>query len=147
MLVEPLAEKQAPASVIDAKFSIPFMLAVALVKGEATLASINESTLRDPAVLAIASRVQSEELPGWGRERAASGALSLVLSDGRVFSGQVERALGDPGAPLATERLVEKFVHCAGFASRPLEVAGAEALATRLLAIADSENCGAVFRS
>jgi 2-methylcitrate dehydratase PrpD len=147
MLVEPVAEKQAPASVIDAKFSIPFMLAVALVKGEVTLATINESTLRDPAVLAMASRVQSEELPGWGRERAASGVLSLELSDGRVFSGQVQRALGDPDAPLATERLVEKFVHCAGFASRPLEVAGAEALATRLLAIAASENCGAVFRS
>src|SRR5262249_22557852 len=37
MLVEPRARKQAPATAIDAKFSLPFTVALALVRGDVTL--------------------------------------------------------------------------------------------------------------
>jgi len=146
MLIEPLPRKQAPSSIIDAKFSIPFTVAIALVKGEVSLGSFNEAVLHDPDVLELAQRIHAAEDPDWGRAEAATGRLVLRLADGREISGDVARALGHPANPLTTEQLVEKFVDCCAHAARPLNPVPARELAERLLAIDSSTDSGKLFQ-
>jgi 2-methylcitrate dehydratase PrpD len=146
MLLEPVARKQAPRTVIDAKFSIPFTLAVALVRGDVTLDDFNAETLHDPHVLALAGRVRSEECPDWGRDKAAAGALSLILRDGRVLSAAVEQALGHPDSPLSNALLLEKFITCCGHAARPIGAQAAADLAQQILSLENSQDCGSIFR-
>ncbi|HET6564934.1 MAG TPA: MmgE/PrpD family protein [Xanthomonadales bacterium] len=146
MLLEPADRKQAPRTVIDAKFSIPFTLAVALVQGDVTLDAFNEETLHDPHILALAGRVHWEVRPEWGRDQAAAGALSLRLRDGRLLSASVEQALGHPDSPLSNALLLEKFMSCCRHAARPIDSAAAADMAQQILSLETSTDCGSIFR-
>jgi 2-methylcitrate dehydratase PrpD len=146
MLLEPADRKQAPRTVIDAKFSIPFTLAVALVRGDVTLDALNEATLRDPDILALARRVQFEVHPDWGRDKAAAGVLSLRLRDGRILSASVEQALGHPDSPLSNDLLLEKFISCCRHAASPIDSETATHMARQIMALETSPDCGSIFR-
>ncbi len=145
MLIEPLARKRAPVTAIDAKFSLPFTVALALVRGDVTLDDFDAASLGDPDVLALAARVSAAERADWGREKASAGAMSIALRDGRKLEAELADALGSPDRPLSTERLVRKFVGCAGRAQRPVAPEDARTLAGQLLAIHAVPNTGAVF--
>ncbi|MXO71984.1 MmgE/PrpD family protein [Alteraurantiacibacter buctensis] len=147
MLVEPLARKQAPATVIDAKFSIPFCIAVAIGQGGVDLDSFSASALRDPALLDLSGKVSAIMDDNLGWQRGTGGRLAITLADGRRLEASCTTALGSPEKPLGSERLIAKFVDCAGRAARPLAEDKARALADRIL---DLENCadvGALLRA
>jgi 2-methylcitrate dehydratase PrpD len=147
MLAEPAQRKRSPATVIDAKFSLFFTVALALVRGHVTLDDFSPAALHDPDIRALAGRVHVSVLPDWGRERAAAGRLAITLENGHVMSGEVAHARGSPAAPLSTAELVDKFVDCCGHAAKPLRLAAARALAARILAIDQIDDVGAVYRA
>lgn len=130
MLAEPIGSKRAPATAIDAKFSIPFTVAAALVDDAVTLGSFDARALADPRTLALAARVRFACNPAWGRDRAATGHLALLLADGRRLEHQVDIAAGHFTRPLDDATLDAKFVDCAARARQPL----APAAARRMLA-------------
>ncbi|MPZ80093.1 MAG: MmgE/PrpD family protein [Actinophytocola sp.] len=112
-LCEPLADRQAPRSVNDAKYSIPFAIAVALLRRAAPLSDFTEQGIRNPSLLDIAAKVA----PKYDRSldtlhRTSPGGVLIHLSDGRVLSKTVEFAYGDPRAPMSTEDVVAKFRDC-----------------------------------
>lgn len=134
MLAMPAERKRAPATAIDAKFSIPFTIAAALVDGDVTLDTFAAPGLRDARRLEIAARVQfveRRELDG----EAAAGDVTLELRDGRRLHESVAQAAGHPGRPLGDAALIEKFVDCTSRAARPLADGAARALAARVLAL------------
>jgi 2-methylcitrate dehydratase PrpD len=133
MLAEPLPRKRAPLTAIDAKFSLPFTVATALVKGEVTLDHFTAAALRDPQVLALAQRIHFTQRADWGRDRATAGAVMIQLADGRRFGVETLQPLGHPSRPLDDARLVAKFIDCAGRAATPLVRDRAAAAATALL--------------
>jgi 2-methylcitrate dehydratase PrpD len=89
--------------------------------------------------------VRYEERAGWGRERAASAALTVRLADGAALTHEIDMALGHPTRPLDDAALTAKFVDCAGRAARPLGPKAAEALAERLWRLEDEPDAGALF--
>jgi 2-methylcitrate dehydratase PrpD len=145
MLTEPAARKAGPQTLIDAKFSIPFCLALALVCGTVDLDSFGPEALGDPAVLALAARVSTTVNAGEGWQPGSGGAMVIRLRDGTALEAQTADSLGCPARPLTTEDLVAKFVDCAGRAALPLSDAAANALASRILALETCENVGALF--
>ena len=145
MLTEPAARKQAPATLIDAKFSIPFCIALALVHGRVDLDSFSPAALTDPRLLAMAAKVSARVDPAPGWQRGTGGALALVLADGRRIEAQCRQALGCPERPLSREGLVAKFVDCAGRAAHPLSPAQARELGERILTLEDCADVGALF--
>ncbi len=142
MLIEPLPRKQAPSTAIDAKFSIPYCVAVAVVRGAVDLDSFGEDSLRDPAVLALAAKVgpRVDDAPSW--QRGGGGALEIVLRDGRRPAGEVDNALGCPERPLSTEVLRAKFLDCVGRAAVP---PAGECLADSILDLETCEDVGRLF--
>lgn len=116
MLCDPPAQKQAPRTLIDAKFSLPFTLAVAAVRGAPTLADFTSQSLQDPALLAFAARVTHRLEPAWPYQEATRGRLSLRLRDGRSFALEDQVAPGHPERPLSDEQLRAKFRGCAAIA-------------------------------
>ena len=59
-LCVPIELRRLPQTLQDAKYSVPFMVAFSLVHGEPTLANLNDASLSDAAVLAMASKVAVE---------------------------------------------------------------------------------------
>jgi len=145
MLTAPVERKRAPATVIDAKFSIPFCTALALAHGRVDLDSFDAAMLADPAVLALAARVEARVEHDAARLRGSGGSLTLRLADGRVLAAQRTDALGCPARPLDEAALIAKFTDCAGRAARPLEPGAALALAERILALETCPDVGALF--
>jgi 2-methylcitrate dehydratase PrpD len=135
MLFEPEGQKKRPATAIDAKFSLPFTVALALVRGRVGLDDFTAESLADPDLLSVAQRVSYERRPDWGRDRAASAALTVTLESGTVLTAQVDTPLGHPDRPLSDEQLRAKFRACASRAARPLEASAANAVADELLAL------------
>jgi 2-methylcitrate dehydratase PrpD len=138
MLSEPLERKQAPSTVIDAKFSIPFTVATAFIAPEVTLDCFTATTLQSADVRALAKRVTCEF-----REHGigpTNGALEVVLDDGRRLTAEIPQALGHPSRPLDDERLKAKFIDCAVRGEKPLSRAEAQALCDRVVRIDQATN-------
>jgi 2-methylcitrate dehydratase PrpD len=135
MLMEPLVQKQRPATAIDARFSLPFCIGLALANGRVSLDDFTPAALADPRVLALARRVTFTPVDGTGMREAVSGELTLQLHGGVRHSLRVEHPLGHPRHPLSDDQLIAKFVDCASRAAHPVTAAHARRAAGTILAI------------
>jgi 2-methylcitrate dehydratase PrpD len=135
MLIRPQSAKAAPGSSIEAKFSIPFTAACAFIHGQVGLDSFDTEARADADVLRVATLVGECRNPGWGREHAASGSLTVTLRSGERITHAVPHAMGDPARPISDEALVEKFVACAIRASDSIDTATARNMAAQVLAL------------
>jgi 2-methylcitrate dehydratase PrpD len=147
MLCTPAAQKQRPQTANDAKFSVPFTTAAALVNGRLGLADFTPAALADPEVLALAARTECSVRSagaGAGLEDALRGTLRLALRDGSMLEHRVDQPLGDPQRPLDDAALAAKFVDCARWAVSPLDAAAAGAAAARIAALEDAPDLAAL---
>jgi aconitate decarboxylase len=118
-----------PASVTEARFSMEFALAAALVRGRLGIAELAPATLHDAAVRALMPRVRTATVdthcplePSF----AYTDEVSVTLRDGRTFtSGPIRFATGHAELPLADAQLREKLFSCVA--------PGEQALAQRVL--------------
>jgi len=131
-LWEPLAAKHAPPNGYAAKFSLPYLIAVILVKGRAGLAEFTDAAVRDPDVLRLASRVTYEIDPTIDYPRQFVGDVELTLADGRRLRERQDRPRGGPDAPLTLAEIEAKFRGNAGLA---LPAARAEAIIAAVRAL------------
>jgi 2-methylcitrate dehydratase PrpD len=108
-LWEPLAAKQAPPNGYAAKFSLPYLLAVILVKGRAGLAEFTDDAVRERDVLRVAGLVKYELDPAIDYPRQFVGDVEIVLAGGRVVRERQDHPRGGPDAPLSRGELEVKF--------------------------------------
>jgi 2-methylcitrate dehydratase PrpD len=148
MLYEPLAQKQKPATAIDAKFSLPFTVASALLHGEVTLASFRPEALHDAAVLELASRLTFEvSTDPSATDNATRGQLTLITKSGAQYSMFVENPLGHFSRPMSQDQLIQKFQQCARLAKKPLPQSGIERLLEGVLKLDEYGTLDAQFFS
>jgi 2-methylcitrate dehydratase PrpD len=109
-LWEPLASKHRPTNDYAAKFSTPFNIAVAFVTGGAGFEAFSEKTVRDPRILALASKVRYVVDPANPYPKAYTGHVSMTLKDGRVFEERQPHIRGGVHEPLTREDIERKFL-------------------------------------
>jgi 2-methylcitrate dehydratase PrpD len=143
MLCEPATQKRRPQTIIDAKFSLPFALAVALRDEEVTLKSFTPAALTDPMLLSLAAKGNFQF--SQAVSHPAAGEICVTLNDGRVLRHSIFRALGDPSRPLSDASLRAKFIDCTMNAARPLTRAEAETLADRIMNLEREPDVGALL--
>jgi 2-methylcitrate dehydratase PrpD len=115
-LWEPLWDKQRPASSYGAKFSLPYSIAVMLVRGRAGLEEFTDEAIHDPMVLDMASKVRYELDPTIDYPRHFSGHVKIKLDDGTVIEENQAHPRGGLEEPLPPEEIEEKFRANAGLA-------------------------------
>ncbi|HEX6436006.1 MAG TPA: MmgE/PrpD family protein [Candidatus Binatia bacterium] len=108
-LWEPLADKQRPASSYGAKFSLPYCIAVMLIRGRAGLQEFTDNAIRDPSVLALAKKVRYELDPSIDYPRHFSGHVKMRLLDGRILEENQPHPRGGLEDPLPPEEIESKF--------------------------------------
>ena len=108
-LWEPLSSKHRPANDYAAKFSAPFNIAVAFVTGGAGFEAFTDKTVRDPRILALASKVRYVVDPNNPYPKAYTGHVKMTLADGRVFEERQPHIRGGVHEPLAREEIERKF--------------------------------------
>ncbi|HET9017506.1 MAG TPA: MmgE/PrpD family protein [Thermomicrobiaceae bacterium] len=105
-----------PSTPFEAKFSIPFCVATAIVYGAVRLAAFDARRLDDPALRGLIERteiaVDDEHERAFPRLRGAR--VSVTLDDGRVETADRWTRRGDPDDPLSDVELDAKFRELAG---------------------------------
>lgn len=145
MLVEPVARKRSPDVAIDAKFSVQFCTAAALVTGGIGLDSFTDQQLRNPGILALAARIDFVDADDSHQWRGIGGSVEITLIDGRRLYARQDQTRGCPERPLSDADLIDKFTDCAMRAAEPLTADAARSLAARILSLEDCKDVGALF--
>jgi 2-methylcitrate dehydratase PrpD len=109
-LWEPLAAKHAPQNGYAAKFSLPYLLAVILIRGRASLAEFEDDVVRDREVLALASRIGYELDPTIDYPRQFVGHVRVRLRDGRTVEESQDHPRGGPDSPMGRDEIESKFL-------------------------------------
>ena len=109
-LWEPLAAKQNPPNGYAAKFSIPYAIAVGMLRGDAGLVDYEESVVHDPAVRALAGKVRYVVDPDNPYPRCFTGHLRVTLASGEVREARQGHFRGGRDEPMTLESLEAKFL-------------------------------------
>lgn len=108
-LAEPHAAKAAPATVGDAQFALPFLVASALAARRFGLPQLEPERLADPAVRGLARLVSCRADNSMDFPRVYSGEVSVTCRDGRQLSHRVDVNLGAMERPVGTQFILAKF--------------------------------------
>ena len=105
-----------PSSAVEAKFSIPYTVAAALVRGNVSLAEFAPEVIGDPLIQSLADRVQVTADPLFtGRYPDRWGCrVRLIDKDGSELAVQVDDMSGSVAKPLTEEQEKRKFEGLAG---------------------------------
>jgi len=103
--------RKKPGSITEARFSIPYLVGLALVKGRVTRSELVSDNLKDSLIRKIASIVSVVE----DKEIAAnfpkfrSAELIVTMTDGRKLRKKIKAPLGMPDNPVSWKDIEEKF--------------------------------------
>jgi len=109
-LWEPLTAKQHPPNGYAAKFSIPYAIAVGMLRGDAGLVDYEEAVVRDPAVRALAAKVRYIVDPDNPYPRQFTGHVRVTLASGEVRESSQDHFRGGRDEPMSAEALEAKFI-------------------------------------
>lgn len=112
LICEPWETKLRPATVYQAKWSLPYCIAGLLVHGRIVVNTFDRETL-DAQVVATAGNINYEVVES-SFPQHYPGHIKAMLVDGTVRTVAVDDVLGSPSRPLSFERLVGKFREYAG---------------------------------
>jgi 2-methylcitrate dehydratase PrpD len=145
VLCEPPEQKRRPKTAIDAKFSIPFTVAVALGQGDVTLRDFSQERLADPNLHGLADKVRYVVEPAWTQAQSTRGALTLTLADGSRMTREVIAPLGHPRNPMDERAMQRKFADCLAVARHPVDAAAVRQLTGRLEGIEEVADMRELF--
>lgn len=108
-----------PDSPLDAKFSLQYVLARALLDARVGVGDFEPGSYTQPAVRALLGRIHvaaydQADSPIFAENNHFGGRVRITLRDGRVLESQVDQPLGRTSAnPLSPALLRAKFALCA----------------------------------
>ena len=120
-LAKPEDLKWNPPTMVAAKFSLPFGVALAAAKGAVGIADFEGEALRDHAVhrllAATTVEVDTDIERTDGMNQNAPAIVYFKMADGKDISQRVDHPLGHPRNPPSMEDVVGKLRQCANYAS------------------------------
>jgi len=117
-----------PKQQVEAQFSLPYLIACALVLGGVGIDQI--TSFGKPAVLMASSQVTAESKEGMPK---GWGEIEVVCAVGVSGTIELEPPSGSLDNPLTTEQLQEKFRDCAAHALKPASAESVGKMITLIL--------------
>jgi 2-methylcitrate dehydratase PrpD len=117
-----------PASPYQAKYSMPYCIAAAVVDREVTLETFTDHKMEDRGIVEARKKVQLSfpDVPIWpgladvGPDTEFVGnPVTIRMTDGRSYSARVDIPRGDPALPLTDKELLSKYRDCGRRQLRP----------------------------
>jgi 2-methylcitrate dehydratase PrpD len=134
-----------PTNGLEAKFSMPFCAAAALVYPHVGIDTFDVDRIHNPAIQSLMPRVSLRANDAFDNAAPLSQArVTVHLRDGRVLSQSADGARGYPGR-LTDEELATKFLACAVRTLTPSAVGSAWGVLTSFGQIADIRDLTALL--
>ncbi|WP_084677000.1 MmgE/PrpD family protein [Massilia niastensis] len=113
LLGAPLEKKQNPRTIVEAQFSNPWMVAVAIQDREVGLRHFSPEALQRADLRALARRMVTVEDRSLVRPDGGPGFVRLeIRARGRTYARQVKYAKGDPNNPMSADEYKKKVLEC-----------------------------------
>jgi len=109
-----------PSAIVDAQFSLPYTVAVAILGGPPGPNWFHDECLSDQAILNLATKVKvetdpyAEELYHGAKPKLVSTVI-ITTKDGKRLEAFTEYPKGERENPLSAEELEQKFMRLASF--------------------------------
>ena len=107
-----------PQTSLEAKFSFPFLLAIAILRRKVGIEEFTDEVVLDPEVQEFMKKcrhVVDEDIDARGFQHMDT-RIVIKLKDGRVLEKLESFATGHPNKPMTREQLEAKFLECAELA-------------------------------
>jgi 2-methylcitrate dehydratase PrpD len=118
------APRPAPRNLNEAQFSMPFTIAVAVVKETVFTDVLNDEALHDPDILRMFEKISVEATAEKDELQKAEGYppddVDIHTMDGQIYRGCERHVKGHPQNPMTFDEVVEKFWKCVELAVKPL---------------------------
>jgi 2-methylcitrate dehydratase PrpD len=104
-----------PESALEAKFSFPFLLAIAILRRRVGIPEFRDEVVRSAEVREMMRRchhVVDEEIDARGFQHMDT-RITIRLKDGRVLEKVESYATGHPKKPMSWDQVETKFLECA----------------------------------
>lgn len=142
LMCQPLEERRAPATLADAKFSLPFLVSVAIVRRGMSVTDFSEAGIRDAEVLAVGRKISlvPDASLDWKLE-LPPGRVEIVAKDGRRWVEEGHGVPGNADNPMTWDDVCAKFRECVSASVSPLadeKIARAQDLARNLENLSDA---------
>jgi 2-methylcitrate dehydratase PrpD len=106
----PLADKQRPPNGYAGKFSTPYCIAAALVRGNVGLDAFTDEAVKEAPVVALAGKVRYEIDPDNPYPNEFTGHIRATLRDGSVIEQRQAHLRGGAHEPLTRQDVEDKFI-------------------------------------
>ena len=141
-MCHPLEERRAPVTPVDAKFSLPFCVALAASRGRVGISDFTATALKEPQILALARKVVPIEDNSFDwTTKSPEARVAIVMRDGRTLERLGNNVPGSPEAPVTWDGIAEKFGDCASVSAVPLsadKIRTAKEMASNLESLDDA---------
>jgi 2-methylcitrate dehydratase PrpD len=107
--VDVVGKNYEPMTPYEAKFSLPYCVAVALIHKRVGLKEFSNERLNDPEIRALAKKVKIFIEPECMNVRLGCAKVIIHTKNGREYSAYIDAPKGYPQNPLTTQELEEKF--------------------------------------
>jgi 2-methylcitrate dehydratase PrpD len=120
-----------PATPYQAKYSMPFCIAAAVVDGQVTLETFTSHKMEDRDIIEAKKKVRLSfpDLPIWpgladvGPDTEFVGnPVTIRTTDGRSYNARVDIPRGDPALPLTDDEVLSKYRDCGRSQLRPDDI-------------------------
>jgi len=107
----PLEKKQEPKNVVEAQFSLPFTVAVALSRGRLTLEDFDIKTLENPEIKKLMQKIYVVHNPEFDKKFPQKWPylMRIKTKNGRTLEARRDYPRGEPEEPLTFSEVAEKF--------------------------------------
>ena len=110
---EPRDRRIKPTTPYEAMFSVPYVVALALVKGKVDLASFHDLGIDDPEVLALSAKVYIHEDPLSDFPAHFPGEVRITMKNGETIVRREATSTGTPERALTRDQIEDKFMSLA----------------------------------
>ena len=122
---EPLEKRRIPKSIVDAQFSMPYIVASALIRKGVFLDNFTEEEIKRPDVLGLARERVHPRIDEKVNRIDGGGGITQTDLKIKMKGGDVHRAFiafpkGSPQNPMTLEDCIEKFSKCSQRGVKPL---------------------------
>ena len=145
-----------PATPYQAKYSMPYCIAAAVVDHKVTLETFTDHKFEDRNIVATRKKVHLSfpDVPIWpgladvGPDTEFVGnPVTIRTTNGRSYSARVDIPRGDPALPLTDDELLTKYRDCGRSQLRPDDIERSVGLVLGLERVADIGALMATLRS
>jgi aconitate decarboxylase len=131
---------------LDARLSLPFTVANALIRGRIDIADAEGEALKDPAIHNLTQNITVIVDPNLALANApAPQRLEIALQSGERIVRRIDVLKGAPERPLTWHDTVEKFWTCWRYAHPAIPEANGHEAVNRLASLEDEEDIGAII--